>query len=152
KEIDQGFRKELGPLPRADRAALALTGALTLLACSATVVPLYLLARSGLSARGAWAATAPWPVVPAAILFQPVADTAFPLPATTALALAAWSGRGRARPGLAVASGMVLAAGMGFTLAFLAVGLTVGLVLASAPGLAWRRRALLIAATGAGFL
>jgi methylthioxylose transferase len=95
-----------------------------------------------------------WPLVPAAILFQPVADTAFPLPATTALALAALAGRSAGASGLAlaVASGAVLAIGMEFTLAFLPIGLVVGLVLAFAPGKSLRRRAGLLAATGAGFL
>src|SRR5438552_2575207 len=45
--VESGFRMlaQFGPLPRADRAALALTGALTLLACASTVLPVYLLAR-----------------------------------------------------------------------------------------------------------
>jgi hypothetical protein len=93
-------------------------------------------------------------MVPAAILFQPASDTALPLVSTTALALAAHAGRASPRWGviLAFGSGVVLAVGMAFTLAFLAVGLIVALVLLSAPGLTVRRRGILIAATGAGFL
>jgi hypothetical protein len=95
-----------------------------------------------------------WPLVPAAILFQPVADTAFPLPATLALALAAHAGRAGSSRGsaLAAAAGVVLALGMAFTLAFLPVGLVVGLVLVSTPGVGSRRRGGLLLATGAGFL
>ncbi len=146
--------REASGLPRADAAALALTGALTLLACASTAAPLYVLARSSLPASTAWAAAALWPLVPSALLFQPTADTAFPLLSTSALALAARAARPGERRGwaLAVGSGAVLAAGMTFTLAFLAVGLVVALVLATAPGRGRAARVGLIAATGAGFL
>ena len=102
----------------------------------------------------AWtAAVGSWPLVPATVLFQPLADTAFPLLSTTALALAAWSGKaGRWGWVHAAGAGAVLAVGMAFTLAFLPVGLAVGIVLAAARGVSWRRRLLAIGATGAGFL
>ena len=77
------------PLTLTDRAALGLTAALTVLACAATVVPLYALARATLPAPAAWSAAVLWPLVPSTILFQPLPDTAYPLLATTALALAA---------------------------------------------------------------
>ena len=156
--VEQGFRivGQYDRLAAADRAALALMGALTWLACAATVVPLYFLARASLPAPAAWTAAALWPLVPSAILFQPVADTAFPLLATTALALAVHAGRSGpgSRTGmvLAVAAGAALAAGMEFTLAFLPVGLIAGLVLATAANQSLPRRLALIAATGAGFL
>ena len=132
--VAEGFRQVVGALPVADRAALALTGALVLLACAATVVPLYLLARSSLSAPEAWVAASLWPLVPSAILFQPTADTAFPLLSTSALALAAHAGRSGPRRGylLAAGAGLVLALGMAFTLAFLPVGLVVAILLAGA--------------------
>lgn len=136
-------------LPRADRATLATIGALTLLVCALTVVPLYILARAWLAPPAAWSAAALWAVLPAAIMFNPTADTAFPFLSCTALALAAWAGR--ARWGLAVLSGMVLAFGMTLTLAFLPIGLTVGIVLLSTPGATKRRRLGLIMATGFGF-
>jgi methylthioxylose transferase len=141
-------------LPRADAAGLALTGALTLIACSLTVVPLYLLARSSLPAPAAWASAAFWPLVPSALLFQPTADTAFPLLSTSALALACWAGRGGLKAGLTLCflAGLTLAVGMFFTLAYLPVGLVVALVLLSSAGLSWPRKAGLILATGAGFL
>jgi methylthioxylose transferase len=161
--VDQGFRafadRDPQPLSRADRAALYATALLTLFACALTVVPLYLLARVALPARAAWAAAALWPLVPAANLFQPVADTAYPLPSTSALALAAWSAWLFARSGrparvavlLAIASGTVMAFGMFFTLAFLPVGLIVALVVASQRALSWRSRGLVIGAVGLGF-
>src|SRR5262249_57005354 len=82
-----------------DRPPLVAAGALTLLGCAATVAPLYLLARATLPARSAWAAAALWPLVPSAVLFQPTADTAYPLLSTTAFALAAWAVRSPGRPG-----------------------------------------------------
>jgi hypothetical protein len=154
--VEAGFRAIDGfdPLPRADRAALALTGALTLLACAATVVPLYLLGRAYLSPTAAWTAAALWPLVPSAILFQPTADTAFPLISTAAIALAAHAARLPSNRGtiLAFAAGLVLAFGMMFTLAFLAVGLVVGLVLATSPELRVLARVRLLVVTGLGFL
>ena len=156
QSVADGFRAVSGfdPLPLADRAALALTGALTLLACAATVAPLYLLARASFPAREAWASAALWPLVPSAILFQPVADTAFPFFSTTALALAAHAARRGLGAGfaLAAAAGLILALGMQFTLAFLPVGLAVVLVLVAAAGLSTSRRALLAGATALGFL
>jgi hypothetical protein len=140
------------PVPRADQAALFAAGLLTLLACAGTVVPLYLLARSSLSAPASWASAALWPLVPAANLFQPDADAAYPFLSTLALALAAWSARApRAGLILAALCGMSLAAGMFFTLAFLPTGLIVALVIAATPAMGWRRKALLILAVGAGF-
>jgi hypothetical protein len=141
-------------LPRSDAAGLVLTGALTLMACSFTVIPLYLLARSVLDAPGAWAASSFWGLVPSALLFQPAADTAFPLLSTTALALACWATRSGPKVGwfLTVQSGLTMALGMFFTLAFLPVGLVVALVLLSSAELRWSRKAGLIVATGLGFL
>ena len=78
---------------RADRAALYLSSLITLLACAGTVIPLYMLARSALPPPAAWVAAALWPLAPAANLFQPDADAAYPLVSTLALALAAWAAR-----------------------------------------------------------
>ncbi len=162
--VDDGFRvfgaNDPQPLTRGDRATLYATAILTLLACSSTVVPLYLLARASLPARASWAAAALWPLVPAANLFQPVADTAYPLLATTALALAAWSARLYERPerpartalALALASGAVMAFGMFFTLAFLPVGLIVALIVCFRSSISWKARGSIILATGLGFL
>ena len=138
------------PLSRADRAALFATALLTLLACAGTVVPLYLLARAALPAPTSWAAAALWPLAPSANLFQPVADTAYPLLSTTALALAVWALRSAQPKGryvvgslLALASGMVMAFGMSFTLAFLPVGLIVALTLIATKSASPKARALL---------
>ena len=142
------------PLSHADRATIAVTGMLTLFCCAATVVPLYLLARASLPAPSAWTTAALWPLVPSAVLFQPTADTAFPLLSASALALAAHSGRlSRRGGGLAsVVGGMVLGVAMQFTLGFLAVGLVVAIILGTARGKSRDERLALIAATGIGFV
>ncbi|HEX8200245.1 MAG TPA: hypothetical protein VF590_07135 [Isosphaeraceae bacterium] len=148
--VQPAFRAFVGPLPRAERAAVVLVGALTLVACAATVAPQYALARIGGTAARAWAAAVLWPLVPAALVFQPTADTAFPLLSTAALALSAWGGRRRWGPDLA--AGVVLGLGMQFSLVFLPVGLIAALVVLTDPEAGWRRRGLRIVVTGAGFL
>jgi hypothetical protein len=161
--VEAGFRvfteHDAQPLSRADRAALYATALLTLLACALTVVPLYLLARAALPAPAAWAAAAFWPLAPAANLFQPVADTAYPLLSTTALALAAWAARSQRsidRPAaigtcLAISSGMVMAIGMSFTLAFLPVGAIAAVIVLVDRSITWRMRGALVLAIGMGF-
>ncbi len=142
-------------LTRADAAALVVTGALTLIGSALTVIPLFLLVRATSSAPVAWAAASLWPLVPSAILFQPTADTAFPLLSTSAWAAAAWSVRADRRGTgglLAVGSGLILAVGMQLTLAYLAVGLVVAVILAAAPGHSgWRARLVGLVLTGLGF-
>jgi hypothetical protein len=82
------------------------------------------------------------------------------LVSTLAVALAAWSVRiqsGSNRPTvagitLAIVAGMMMAVGMVFTLAFLAIGLIVALSVCSSSSITWRVRALLIVAIGIGFV
>ncbi len=141
-------------LSQAAVATLLTIGALTLFACSATVVPLYLLARSALPAPWAWASAALWPLVPSAILFQPTADTAFPMLATTALACAAHAGksRGVSRWVLSLGCGLALGVGMQFSLVFLPVGLIAGCLVLSERGCTWSTRARTFATIGIGFV
>ncbi len=148
------------PIRQSERASLYATALLTLLACAGTVVPLYLLARVALPAPAAWAAAALWPLVPAANLFQPGADTTYPLLSTSAWALAAWAvclQQGRDPPALvalllATFSGLVMAFGMIFSLAFLPVGLITALIVCLNGSIRLKTRAILILATGAGYL
>ncbi len=147
----------MNSLSRDEAAALVLTGALTLVASALTVVPLYLLARAGGSAVLAWATAALWPLMPAAILFQPTADTAFPLLSIAAMAASAWavrSHRAAVRRVLAFGAGILLAVGMQLTLVYLAVGLVVAMILLGSPkasaGVPFRL--VLVVATGLGFV
>jgi methylthioxylose transferase len=159
-----GFKQLEGidgrPIRRSERASLYATALLTLLACAGTVVPLYLLARASLPALAAWAAAALWPLVPSANLFQPGADTTYPFLSTSAWALASWAVRyqqGRDRPAAralfaAAISGVVMAFGMVFTLAFLPVGLITALIVGLNRSVSLRMRAVLILVIGAGYL
>ena len=129
---------QLGP---SDHAAVILLGWLALAASALTTIPLYVLARScGLDPSASLGVIGLWAVAPAAILFQPVSDTLYPSLAVgaTALAVLALGTRG-ASPRLtgvvwALVSGMLMGVGMSCTLAFLAVGFNVALLLA------WRGR------------
>ncbi|WP_165067082.1 hypothetical protein [Paludisphaera rhizosphaerae] len=169
-----GFRQvEVGmgmTIPAADRAAVYLATLITLFACAGTVAPLYLLARESLPPQVAWASAILWPLAPAANLFQPLSDVAYPFLSACALAAAAWAARlrsssdvstlGGGRPlasvlgwaFLAVVSGAVMGFGMMFTLALLPVGLSVALVVMTTRGLGLTRGLSVIVAIGAGFL
>ncbi len=142
------------PMTLADRATLVLTGALTLLACSATVLPLYRLARNSLSPAYAFASASLWPLVPSAIMFQPTADTAFALISTLvpALAMPALKGPRARSVGLGILCGGILGIAMQFTLAFLAVGLIVALVTAADRRSTTAQKWTFLLATGSGFL
>jgi hypothetical protein len=108
----------------------------------------------------AWAAASLWALAPAANLFQPDADTTYPLLSTMAWSLAAWAariGRGTGRLpmaslGLAAASGLVMAFGIMFTLAFLPVGFIAALIIGTDRSVGLPARLTLIAAAGVGFL
>ncbi len=149
--LDLAFRSLLpsGTLPTPDRAALAFNGLLIAVCCAFTTLPLYALARSRLEPALAWIAACLWAVVPAALMFQPASDAAFPLLSTTAFALAAWSAK---RRGLAVACGVLLGLCTQFTLAFFPVGSLVAIVYWQQPESTWRKTAISIGLTGLGFL
>lgn len=145
---------ETNPMSPADRATFVLTGALTLMFCAATVVPLYWLSRRTLPPMFAFANAAMWPLASSAVLFQPSADTAFPLVSTSILAItvsanagglrrAAWSG---------LACGLIFGVAMEFTLAFLAVGLIVTFVTLFKSGPSLRNKLAFLFATLFGFL
>jgi hypothetical protein len=151
ESVDRAFRAVVGEggLAVADRASLIVTGAATLIACAGTVVPLYLLARRRMNAAGAWAVASSWPLVPAALMFQPASDTAFPLPAVGAWLAISWSERAW---GWAIVAGVIMAIGMQFSLVFLAVGAIAAVVIATEKEASLARRATRFVATGAGFL
>lgn len=152
RDLRRGMSSLLGGSTPESLAAVALLGSATLLACALTTVPLYHLARAmGAAPATAWTASTFWPVAPAALLFQPTADAAYPLLATTALGLAGRGGRARD-----LLAGVALAVGMMFTLAFLAVGLIAALIVATdrtdPAGGRLRSIARRLLAIGAGFV
>ena len=143
-------------ISRSDQAALFLAGLITLFASAGTVIPLYLLTRADRGASMSWCAAAFWPLASAAVLFQPDADTAYPLLSTSAMALTCWSARERSRgylgPLLAFSVGVLLGIGMFCSLVFLAVGLIVALMIAGDARNSIARRVTLILMVGVGFL
>lgn len=125
--IDRGRSR----LTKSDRAALVFLGALTLLIASLTVIPLYRLTRVSTGSAGiAWTAATLWPLVPSAILFQPIADTTYPFISCIALLFAdlATTGGNIRAFAFATAAGITIAFGMLFTLAFLPIGLIAAIV------------------------
>ncbi len=140
-------------IPMTDRAAIVLRALLSAWAVGATVVPLYLLIRSREPIWTAWSLAACWPLVPSAILFQPISDTLYPVLAISALALGTGV-RARGAWGIVagLGSGIVLALGMAFSLVFLAVGLAVGIVAVWTRPLSPRRSVLHLTWIGLGFL
>ncbi len=137
---------------RDDAASLAFTGLLTLLACAGTVIPLHVLARNWLPPAESWAAACLWPLVPSAVLFQPVSDTFYPFLSTLALALAVPGARRIPTLVRAVLSGLVMGLGMQFSLVFLPVGLIAAILVLSRSSVSWPDRWRTILAIGAGFL
>jgi len=145
---------ETNPMSPADRATFVLTGALTLLACSLTVLPLYVLSRRSFPPMYAFAIAAMWPLVSSAILFQPASDTAFPVVSTTILAVSVFAaGDGVKRASwLGLACGLIFGVAMEFTLAFLAVGLAVTLITISEETTSLRLKLIVLFSTLAAFL
>ncbi|MFO0908263.1 MAG: hypothetical protein U0794_07870 [Isosphaeraceae bacterium] len=154
--VEQAFRLFLftDSMTGAEKATLLTTGVATLLFTAGVVVPLYLLARSRLTPSGAWSAAVLWPLAPSVVMFQPTADTALPLIAAAAMACAAHAPGHRRGVGLglAVLAGVWLGLGMQVTLAFLAVGLVVAILLVVDRGVSWLNSASLVVAVGVGFL
>ena len=156
--VERGFReieaRRGAPISKPDRAVVFLVSLMTLVACAATAAPLYLLARESSPPRIAWIAAGLWPLAPALNMFQPLSDSAYPLLSATALALAAWSVRLRGSavsPALpAVVSGAVMGFGLLFSLAFLPIGLIVGLVVLTTRSTSWRDRVQVIGWIGGG--
>jgi hypothetical protein len=136
------------PLTTADKAAIVTVGAATLALCALAIVPIYALSRQARLGRSeALAAAALWPLVPAAILFQPTADTAYPTLAASALALAA-----SRRRGAPILAGACLALALQLSLAFLAVGLLIAIAILTDPARTLRDRGATLVAIALGFL
>lgn len=118
------------PLSPADAQVLWLAMLLAMALTAATVAPLYGLLRLQLPRDAAFSGAALWPAVPAAAVFLPKSDAAFPfLSALLAwLVLTAWRRESRIRAALA---GGVLFFGLFCSLAFLPVALWLSLVVGS---------------------
>ena len=110
------------PLTRRDRAVLWLATLITLFASALTVIPLFLLAHEFCSRRISWQVAAFWPLIPAALIFQPKSDALYSVVALSFLYcwVAAWR---RKSAVCFVLAGLVIWTGLFLTLAFLPVAL-----------------------------
>ncbi|GIX03158.1 MAG: hypothetical protein KatS3mg113_0164 [Planctomycetaceae bacterium] len=110
-----------------DEDVLWVTTLLVMGLSSATVIPLYLLARCTLPRADAWWLAANWAAVPAVPVFIPKSDTVFPLLSTGVGLLTAWGEQAIQRRGWLVRAfcgcggGMLLWFGMCLSLAFLPI-------------------------------
>lgn len=120
----------LGPQPfsQSDAALLWLTGLIVMALTAATMVPLYGILRLWLPREAAFLGAAFWPTIPAAAIFWPKSDAAFPFLSASLVwcAFTGWTTQSRLR---AAASGLALFLGMSCSLAFLPLALFVSLVI-----------------------
>ena len=109
-----------------DQACLWIWTVLVQLSAAAVVVPLFLLLSMRVDRASALFASAMWPLVPAIAVFLPKSDVLFPFLSVLAAWLW-WSGWRRQSPGICVAAGVVVFAGMLCSLAFLPTSALIGL-------------------------
>jgi hypothetical protein len=123
QSVADGFRHAAAGsvIPEPDQAALWLQALLSQVASALTVLPIFALARRGVGPRGAWAAAALWPLVPAVTVFMPKSDVLYPLFAATSIAsfVAGQSMTGRFLAGFA--AGITLWAGMFLSFAMISL-------------------------------
>ncbi|MCA9015038.1 MAG: hypothetical protein KDA77_06865, partial [Planctomycetaceae bacterium] len=114
--------REEHPLTRRDSAVLWLATLITLVLSSLTVIPLYLLSREFTSREVSWQIAAFWPLIPAALIFQPKSDALYSAIAILFLLLwiVAWR---RNSKSCYLLAGFLLWSGFCLTLAFLPVAL-----------------------------
>lgn len=117
------------PLARADEACLWLASLITQLSAVVTSILVYLIAARHADRQTAWHVAVLWPLVPAALVFLPKSDVLFPFLATLATWL--WFSALDRRSLLgATLAGLVLWAGMFLSLAFITVGVLIGVMTA----------------------
>lgn len=110
------------PLSRQDRSVLWLATLLTLVMSALTVIPLYLLAREFTSRAVSWKMVAFWPLIPAALIFQPKSDALYSV--LSVLFLFSWVTAWRRNSALCfLIAGLLIWSGLFLTLAFLPVAL-----------------------------
>ena len=122
--VRDGFAALAGPsqpIPVADQASRWLVGLFSQLACAATVIPIYLLARRVAGPQAAWWAAGLWPLVPATTIFMAKSDVLYPLFATTTVLFALAGNRAASRVAGGLAAGLVLWLGMYFTVGLVPV-------------------------------
>tara|TARA_R110002111_G_scaffold168038_1_gene233850 strand:+ start:125561 stop:127144 length:1584 start_codon:yes stop_codon:yes gene_type:complete len=110
------------PLTDRDSAVLWLATLITVVLSSLTVIPLFFLAREFASREVSWQVATFWPLIPAALIFQPKSDALYSIMAILFLYLWVVAWRRDSKP-LYLLAGFVLWFGFFLTLAFLPVAL-----------------------------
>lgn len=105
-----------------DSAVLWLATIITLTMSSLTVIPLFLLSREFTSREVSWQVASFWPLIPAALIFQPKSDALYSIISILFLYLWVISWK-RNSKFLYLLSGLLLWMGLLLSLAFLPVGL-----------------------------
>lgn len=124
------------PLTRLDSAVLWGATLITLIASALTVIPLFLLAHEFSTRTVSWQVAAFWPLVPAALIFQPKSDALYSV--LGLLFLYCWVVAWRRNSAVCfLLAGLLIWSGLFLTLAFLPVALCA--VLFSLVS-AWRQR------------
>lgn len=110
------------PLSQSGAAVLWLATILTLVMSSLTVIPLFLLSKEFTSREISWQVATLWPLVPAALIFQPKSDALYSMISILFLYLwiVAWRHNSRL---LYILAGFILWTGLLLSLAFLPVAL-----------------------------
>ncbi|WP_339729962.1 hypothetical protein [uncultured Gimesia sp.] len=114
------------PLTERDCAVLWLATLITLVMSSLTVIPLFLLSREFTSREVSWQVAAFWPLIPAALIFQPKSDALYSVISILFLYLWVVAWRRNSKPCYLLA-GVLLWSGFCLTLAFLPVALCAAL-------------------------
>jgi methylthioxylose transferase len=110
------------PLTDLDSAVLWLATLITVVLSALTVFPLFLLSREFASREVSWQVATFWPLIPAALIFQPKSDALYSIMAILFLYLWVVAWRRNSKP-LYLLAGFVLWIGFFLTLAFLPVAL-----------------------------
>lgn len=110
------------PLSDSGAAVLWLATMITLVMSSLTVIPLFLLSKEFTSREISWQVSTLWPLIPAALIFQPKSDALYSMISILFLYLwiVAWRRDSRL---LYILAGFILWTGLFLSLAFLPVAL-----------------------------
>ena len=108
------------PFTPLDSAVLWLATLITVTLSALTVVPLFLLSREFSSREVSWQVAAFWPLIPAALIFQPKSDALYSIMSILFFYLWVVAWRRNSKP-LYLLAGFILWIGLCLTLAFLPV-------------------------------
>ena len=118
--IAQMTASSKNPSTPLDSAVLWLATLITIFMSALTVIPLFLISREFSSREVSWQVAAFWPLIPAALIFQPKSDALYSVISILFFYLWVVAWRRNSKP-LYLLAGFILWIGMCLTLAFLPV-------------------------------